>query len=240
MVRTQELTLKPYYKDAWATLYLGDSAEVLPQLPRDSAHLLIVDPPYGRNYQSNMRKVPMAKIQGDDGSLDIIPILRASLRVLKVGRHVYVFGPADLSNLQLSGTIKLIWDKALMSTGDLRLPWAKNYEEIQFAVHSRDKTNRGDGNLTGRLRQSSILRHYRLNSHAVTLHPNQKPVPLLRRFIESSSNFGEIVLDPFAGVGSTLVAATLEGRKSIGIEIDEKYCEITANRLSSVEFQEIA
>jgi site-specific DNA-methyltransferase (adenine-specific) len=57
-------------------------------------------------------------------------------------------------------------------------------------------------------------------------------VALLRQIIESSSCLDETVLDPFVGVGSTLVASRLEGRRSIGIEIDERYCEIAAQRLA--------
>jgi site-specific DNA-methyltransferase (adenine-specific) len=62
-------------------------------------------------------------------------------------------------------------------------------------------------------------------------HPTEKPVMLLRQLIEASSLFGETVLDPFMGAGSTLVAAKAEGRKAIGVEVDERYCEIAASRM---------
>jgi len=69
----------------------------------------------------------------------------------------------------------------------------------------------------------------------VLRHPTEKPVALMRLLIESSSLPGEIVLDPFAGVGSTLVAAVVTGRRAIGIEIDERYAEIAAERLRKAE-----
>ena len=82
------------------------------------------------------------------------------------------------------------------------------------------------------MRRGTVLRYPNTRGRGATRHPTEKPVALLRELIESSSRFGETVLDPFIGSGSTLVAAALEGRKAIGIEIEERYCEIAANRLA--------
>jgi site-specific DNA-methyltransferase (adenine-specific) len=60
----------------------------------------------------------------------------------------------------------------------------------------------------------------------------QKPVGLIRTLLEASTDAGQTVIDPFAGTGSTLLAAQQTGRKAIGIEIEERYCEIAAKRLS--------
>jgi site-specific DNA-methyltransferase (adenine-specific) len=77
-----------------------------------------------------------------------------------------------------------------------------------------------------------VIHAQRIQGGATLRHPTEKPVPLLRQLIESSSVWGETVLDFCVGVGSTLVAARLEGRKAIGIEIDERFCEVAAERLS--------
>jgi site-specific DNA-methyltransferase (adenine-specific) len=66
-------------------------------------------------------------------------------------------------------------------------------------------------------------------------HPSEKPVGLLGEMIESSSRRGELVLDPFAGVGSTGVAAVLAGRRSYQVEIDERYVQIAVDRMVSAE-----
>ena len=62
-------------------------------------------------------------------------------------------------------------------------------------------------------------------------HPTQKPLRLMQELVELFTNIGEIILDPFMGSGTTLLAAKNLARKSIGIEIEEKYCEIAAKRL---------
>ena len=89
---------------------------------------------------------------------------------------------------------------------------------------------RGSGRLSARLRKGAVIRCQRTNGQATKYHPTQKPVDVLRQLIESSSLLGELVLDPFMGVGSTLVAAIAEERRAIGIEVEEKYCERAAER----------
>jgi DNA modification methylase len=72
------------------------------------------------------------------------------------------------------------------------------------------------------------------------VHPTQKPLPLMRWCLTLAPD-AQTILDPFMGSGTTLVAAKLEGRKSVGIEISEKYCEIAANRLRQrvLQFDEV-
>lgn len=234
--------MDPYYQSERATLYLGDSREILPTLPRASVDLIATDPPYGVAFRSSMR--PPAErfdaIVGDDGSLDVLDALAAAVLALRNCRHVYVFGysPDDLRDpMKLGGTADLVWDKENTGMGDLSLPWAPAHERITFGVHVKSAANRerGDGALAARLRSASVLRVARPNSRGVSRHPTEKPVALMRRLIESSSSLGELVLDPFAGCGSTLVAAVLAGRRAVGIEVAEKYAEIAAKRLAEAD-----
>lgn len=225
---------RPYYSDDRVTLYHGDCRDVLPSLIPDSIDLLITDPPYGVRWQSNNRALPFAEIVGDDSTSAGIGGLALSVPLLKNHRHAYIFGRWDFSTLPFSDSTELIWDKGQIGLGDLAQPWGPQHEYIQFLVLVRSEKNRRQnyGDLSARMRQGSILRVPRRNAAAVVDHPTEKPVELLRRFVESSSLFDELVLDPFAGIGSTLVAAKLEGRRAIGIEIDERYCEIAAQRLT--------
>lgn len=198
------------------------------------ADVLITDPPYGVKWLSGRGQQGFKEIQGDDGTTPITEFLRPVLPVLRRGRHVYCFGANSFDDLPISGTAELVWDKEVISLGNLECPWGTSHERILFGVYnlSASDRKRGGGNLAARMRKNSILRCQRLHSEEVKLHPTQKPVRILRELIESSSTIDEIVFDPYSGVGSTLVAARIEGRKAIGIEIEERYCEITANRLT--------
>lgn len=230
--------MTPYYDDGTCRIFHGDCRDVLPRLPRASADLLVTDPPYGVQWQSGFRQTRLGLIAGDDGTLDVADLLRLALSVLRPNRHLYVFGRADLSRLPLGPTAELIWDKELIGPGNLSLPWAPAHELIQFAVYVPIPSGRanGAGALTARLRRGSVIRCKRLNAVGVddahVKHPTEKPVELLRQLIESSSILGETVLDPFMGSGSTLEAAKLEGRKAIGVELEERHCETAAKRLA--------
>jgi DNA modification methylase len=230
--------VQPYYHDDVCTIYHGDAREVLPTLPRDFVDLLITDPPYGVEWQSGFRGTKLASLEGDDGSLDVAAVLALAMPALREARHLYVFGPADLSSLPLGATTELIWDKGIVGMGNLTLPWGPAHERITFGVHVARPSNRarGNGRLAARLRRGSVIGVQRKQSGELedwnVQHPTEKPVDLLRQLIESSSVIGETVLDPFMGCGSTLVAAKREDRRGIGIELNERYCETAAKRLS--------
>lgn len=228
--------MKPYYDQDGITLYCGDYREVLPGLGTDCvADVLIADPPYNVNWQGRGKHIKFERMLGDDGSFDTAKMLIGALKRLRRGRHLYLFGPFDLrlSTLPVCSVVELIWDKGIPGLGDLTIPWGLQHEPVQFAVYEISKANRdkGFGALTARIRKGSVMRCQRAHS-AQLRHPSEKPVLLLRQLIESSSVIGELVLDPCCGVGSTLVAARLEGRHAIGIELEERYCEIAAKRLA--------
>lgn len=222
---------EPYYSDDLVTLYHGDCTDVLPRLPKGGADLLLTDPPYGISYRSGRSK--HGPIAGDDGTLDVAAALSLALNALKFNRHFYVFGPLDISQLTLGTTVGLVWDKCKHGTGNLEIPWGTSHEPVSFGVWTKYPSQRGVGATAARLRRGTVLRCPTVNTGRGALsHPTEKPVPLLRELIEASSRIGETVLDPFAGAGSTLIAARLEGRKAIGIELEERYCEVVAKRLT--------
>ena len=224
--------MKPYYDEDGITIYHADCRDVLPDLPK--ADLMLTDPPYGVGWQSGYREQKFPILTGDDDcTLDVVNTIGSMLPSLKENRHMYIFGNFDFSSLpSLERSCELIWDKAICGMGNLEIPWGPQHERITFAIYKPIKRQRLNGALSVRLRKGSIIRVPRLNADAVINHPTEKPVLLLRQLIESSSVIGDLVLDPFMGVGSTLVAARIEGRKAIGIEIEERYCEIAAQRLA--------
>lgn len=232
--------MTPIYESARATLYCGDAGDVLRDVPERSVDLLVTDPPYGQEWQSNWRGERFAQLAGDDaaGAAGVVAILRQAVARLRPRRHVYVFGPSVLADdLHLAGVTELVWDKGCMGAGDLTSPWGKQHEPITFgAAHfSKGERAAGRGQLTARMRQGSVLAVQRPSGSGVKRHPTEKPVALLRMLVESSSSLGEAVLDPFAGSGSTLIAALMEGRRALGIELDPGYCDLIVRRLRWVE-----
>lgn len=198
-------TPKPYYDHAGITIYHGDCREVLAW--REAA-ALVTDPPYGMGYDSGWQSRPIAN--------DHSTATRDEVLALWGDRPALVFGrwscprPAGVRHL-------LIWDKGdWPGMGDLSLPWGPSTEEIYVL---------GSG-FIGK-RSGSVLRVDRLTG--AMLHPNEKPVPLLERLVGRCPE-GPIA-DPFAGSGRTLVAAKNLGREAVGVEIEERYCEVAARSL---------
>ena len=223
--------MKPYYESNGITLYHADCREIAVQ-----HDLLVTDPPYGQEFVSGKAGGRWGMLQMDDDIGGVQEALAHVLKGLRRGRHAYIFGDKiDLAKLPLCGIAKLIWDKGVIGMGDLSMPWGPQHEEITFAVYELSKANRakGYGNLSARLRKGSVIRSLRPISGRVQHHPTEKPVDILRQLIESSSVMGEIVYDPFAGSGSTLIAAAMEDRIAVGCEIEERYCEAAAKRFES-------
>lgn len=226
--------ITPYYEREQIRIYCADARDLLTSLEANSIDLIVTDPPYGVAYYRRALNWEDRIIANDEQEdvTEILSILAECVRVLRAGRHMYVFGDFDLSTIQgISATCTLIWDKGVLKPGDLRLPWARNYEPIQFAVHGHKSRSYGTTGLQlTRMRRGAILR-YPWGSVQVRHHMTEKPIGLLRELIEVSSREGELVLDPFMGSGTTLLAAILEGRQAIGCDIEMGYAEIAARRV---------
>lgn len=228
---------RPFYADEFATLWHADARDILPLLAAESIDIVATDPPYGVAWRSNTRTERFEKIEGDEvgqGESLLADIADDLVRVTRRTRHLYTFG-LPLQHRLLTVKANLVWDKGRIGSGDLTQTWGPSHEPIYFHVRAADKTNaeRLSGSLAARLRRGSVIRVKRLSATQVKRHPTEKPVALMAQLIESSSAPDDLVLDPFAGVGSTLVAAILEGRRALGVEIDAGYAEIAAERLAA-------
>ncbi|RIH58405.1 site-specific DNA-methyltransferase [Streptomyces sp. SHP22-7] len=227
-----------------ATILWGDCHDpnLIAQVP-DGYGLLCTDPPYGIGHRSNWAGRPT--IAGDDGSIDWLSVLGewaapngSHTRGLANSRHVYIFGydHQDVAKpLRCGATTGLIWDKALMSQGDLAATWSTTHEPIAFGIHRKRPSDRatGRGQLAARFRKGSVLRYQRPNGN--TRHPHEKPVPLLADLIESSTIRGDLVVDPCAGSGTTGVAAVLEGRRCFLVEYKREFAELCVQRVQAAE-----
>ena len=210
--------MTPYYQDDLVTLYHGDCLEVTPWLEAD---VLVTDPPYGipGGRLSKHSGVPVHA----DAKWDS-PVIRDAALALWGERPRAVFGTPKTAAPEHRGS-PLIWDKGdSPGMGDYTWPWGLNYELIFV---------NGAG-WSGR-RRSSILRSLHPRAAASQIgHPTPKPVALMESLISYAPP--GVIADPFAGSGSTLIAARNLGRKVIGVELEEKYCELIVKRLSQQAF----
>jgi DNA modification methylase len=203
----------PYYEDDHVTIYHGDCRELIPALTFD---VVVTDPPYGMNLQSGRG--------GKLGSLKVANDHDTTVRdfvLAKAGRwpHVDVWALVDRAPRRVSDG-PLLGQRRPYGMGDLSMPWKPTVEEI-YVLGKGFVGHRG----------SCVLR-YNAPAPAADqgrLHPTEKPVDLMRDLIGKCPP--GVILDPFMGSGTTLRAAKDLGRKAIGIEIDERYCEIAARRM---------
>lgn len=225
--------MRPYYEQDGITIYHGDCRDILPSLASGSVDLVLSDPPYGVAYVTAWRSRTdplVAPIQGDESLTLLADVMPQLDRLLREDRHAYMFASAS----KIGETCELVadfwriknvlvWDKGdAGSVGDLEAGYAVCWEGIVYA-------NKGRRALAGG-RPRSVYR-YDWSGTRDPVHPTVKPVGLLSWIIGKSSSVGELIIDPFMGSGTTLRAAKDLGRKAIGIEIEERYCEIAAKRL---------
>ena len=204
-----------YYEDDYVTLYHGDCTEIVEWL---SAEVLVTDPPYGIGYATSHRprSHPLAAPIANDTDTGV----RDRAIEMWGDKPALVFGtwkaPRPMSVRQL-----LVWDKGDPGMGDLGLPWGPGSEEIYVM---------GDG-WKGR-RRSNVVRVPKLSASSGKrpAHPTPKPVALMSELLQCCPP--GIIADPFAGSGSTLRAAKDLGRRAIGVEIYEPYCDLAARVLS--------
>ncbi len=211
--------VKPYFKDESVTIYHGDSLEILPHIP--IADLVLTDPPYGIGEAAGKNKSRVSAALPKDYGVDkwddvrVDPALLAS--VLRGAKHTILFGGNYYTDLLPVNNCWLIWDKE--NSGD--------FADAEIAWTS----------LPGSIRLIRFMWNGMLQKVKQTrYHPTQKPVEVMRWCIQQADtklkarqNF---IVDPFMGSGTTLRAAKDLGRSAIGIEREEKYCEIAARRMS--------
>jgi site-specific DNA-methyltransferase (adenine-specific) len=201
---------------------------VLPQLPK--VDLVLADPPYGVAYVTSWRsrsdklRTPVANDKNLDAMRQAWPL---AIERLNNDRHWYAFASPRMIQevLPITGNAKhtICWDKGDRGTvGDLECGFGEAWEAILYGMKGRRPLNGS--------RPRTVVR-YDWSSTMDPVHPTVKPVMLLQKLIAWSTQAGETVLDPFHGSGTTAAAAKKCNRRCIGIEIEELYCEIAANRL---------
>lgn len=216
--------MKPYYSDDLVTLYHGDCLEVTAWLKAD---VLVTDPPYGKAWAQH----GTAERRGwrSDRHLGILNDAHTEVRDHALAlwsaesRPAIVFGDV-LVAAPHGAAHALIYDKGV---GAGFAGAIGGYRRDVEAIYLLGPHGTGLGGRSAILRTNGRTGG---NLARTTGHPHTKPVDLMGQLI-SCAPLGTVA-DPFAGSGTTLVAAKLLGRRAIGVELDERYCEVAANRLA--------
>lgn len=237
-----------YYRDDAVTLHLGDMREVLPALGL-VVDAILADPPYGETALSWDR--------WPDGWPAVASTAASSMWCFGSMR-MFLDRRDEFATWRMSQD--LVWEKQNGTgfaadrfkrvhehvTHWYRGSWTDCHHDVPRVPRAGPKVNGIRGRVdraehTGQISSRdyhddgtrlarSVLR-YR-NMHGRAVHPSEKPVELLASLIRYACPPSGTVLDPFAGSGSTAVAARMSGRRAVLIEADERYCEAIAQRLA--------
>ena len=217
-------------------IYNQDCLEVMKDIPDKSVDLVVTDPPYLMNYRSNRRVVKdkFEHIANDVDSKDlIISYLKEAHRILKDNTALYCFcswHKIDFFKQEIEKlfTIKniIVWNKNNHGSGDLTGGYAPKYEFIIFAHKGRS--------LHRTKRKPDVIDCAKIDSSRLT-HPTEKPIALLKIFIENNSDVNDVVFDGFAGTSATLIASKILNRSFIGVELEQKYVDICNKRIMEVK-----
>ncbi len=198
---------EPYYDEDGITIYHGDCRDVLPIIEPADVDLVLTDPPYGINYRSGPYW-DHAIVAGDDAPFD-------PRYLLDTFRCLLLFGANNFTRwLPVGGWV--VWDKRdavsrRLPGSDGEMAWTNLHSQIRIIKH---------------LWMPHTMRDEPL------LHPTQKPAALMRYILGEWSKPDDLILDPYMGSGPIAQACYDMGRRYVGIEIEERYCEIAVQRLS--------
>lgn len=227
--------LKPYYEDEAVALYNCDARELLASLP-DEAGVVITDPPYSERTHTKSRSMKRSGTPVPKSSnIDFPPITHDELgRIMSECGRVspsWVVATMDYRDALLFDleppaglTMKRVgvWVKTNpvpQFTGDRP---SQGWEAIAY-LHRTGKSKWNGGGHAGNFVSKTVQN---------AGHPTVKPDGMVRQFVEWFTKPGDTVIDPFAGSGTTLIAARDLGRRAIGCEIDPKYCDLIVERLA--------
>lgn len=223
-------TSRPEQLAPGVTLYEGDCLDVLRTLEPGSVDAVITDPPYGIRFQSAWRTETKRFDEIANDGKPFVWWLHTAADLLKPTGCLVCFcrwdtAEAFRTTIELAGLkigAQLVWDRVGHGMGDLSGRPSPQHDIMWFAVKGKYK-------LPGS-RPSSVYRCQRISGNDLR-HPNEKPLRLMRDLIVDYVPAGGRVLDPFGGSGTTAVAAMLEDRECVSIELDPAHCDTIRRRV---------
>ena len=212
--------MQPYYQDKWVTIYHGDCREILPTLPK--VDLVLTDPPYNVGIDYGKESTDTLSLEDYENNIKLLKsLIDCEYWAILLGSKTETlltwwkcFPDAKQIVIRVGATVNTVLRgfrpqyRVMLTTRDSNKWWSDHWEDIRFP---------GEGYFFNEQRYS---------------HPCHAPLKLMIKALECLTLPSELVLDPFVGIGTTLRAAKDLNRHCIGIEIEEKYCEIAAKRCS--------
>jgi len=209
-------------------IYQGDCLELMTQIPDKNIDLVLTDPPYGINAGGILKKGYKHKSQsmatgrtdyGSDNWDSEPPPIEVFNEILRIGKKVVIFGGQYFTDKLPPRGKWIVWDKKVEEK------YQNDFADLEMAWTSENGA-------------SKIIRHLwhgmiqqDMSNKEIHYHPTQKPLQVIEKIIAMMSEENNLVLDPFMGSGTTVLACKQLKRNFIGIEISEKYCEIARQRL---------
>lgn len=223
-------------------LYQGDCLELMKDIPKESVDLVVTDPPYktitggDSNGKNSIRPKGILggnrKLFNYQNSVNHSMWIPEIYRILKEDTHCYIFTNVinlqEMISISLDSGFKLhnllVWEKNNCTPSQF---YMKNCEYVLFLRKGKAKYIKNIG-------ESKTVHKFK-NIIGGKNHPTEKPIELMKFYIENSSNKGDVVLDPFMGSGSTGVACINTNRNFIGMELDETYFQVAKERIEKAE-----
>jgi site-specific DNA-methyltransferase (adenine-specific) len=244
--------IKPYYQDDYVTLYHGDCRDILPHL--EPVDLVLTDPPYGVTGLSWDEKLDLAAFWlllqkvGKQGTPYIFTATQPFTSKLVMSnlnwfKHEWIWDKHIPRGFQLAKYRPMMKHESVLVFGNGKVNYfpimekrdkpvsTKNYSKNSNDSANRITNNNKDKVFTYTHKNPSSIIVGCWEPQAGKLHPTQKPISLIEYLAKTYSREKDAILDPFAGSGSTLIAARRLSRKTIGIEREQKYCDVIIKRL---------
>jgi len=235
------------WRDWINTVQCGDCLELLPLIPDGCIDLVLTDPPYAISLLGVIHQGQAGKgakrLDYFDGDHDwsnmiynvVVPAIDISICKMTPTASIYIWcshrslGPivSLLEDKHGFSTRPLIWLKKVTPPAPPNTGWSSGFELCLYGYHKGRIWNQ----------EKMIMRNifeadsYRHGQPGKVNHPTQKPMNVILPLVKASSNPNDLILDPFCGSGTTLVAAKQLGRRFIGMEINQDYVSIANERL---------
>jgi site-specific DNA-methyltransferase (adenine-specific) len=215
--------MNTFANQALNSVIIGDCVDVLRRMPSESVDFVLTDPPYLSSYRPRDGRT----VQNDSNDSWLRPSFAELFRVLRRDSLCVTFYGWPFADLFVSAF------RAAGFRPVSHLSFVKSYSSFTGYTRAQHEVAYilAKGSPSKPMQPPSDVQNWRYTGNKI--HPTQKPVSVLRPLVHAFSKPGDIVLDPFCGSGSTLVAARNEGRRFLGIEIDPLHAAAATRRLES-------